>query len=493
MQTRRGFLKTAALGAGALSFGRRARAAARKPNIVLVMSDDQGWGQTGYYGHPLLKTPNLDAMARNGLRLDRFYAGAPVCSPTRASVLTGRSPERTGVPSHGYPLRLQERTLARALQRAGYATAHFGKWHLNGLRGPGAPVLASDTHHPGRFGFDEWLSVTNFFDMDPLMSRGGKFEEFAGDSSEIIVDEALEFIRRKKGEGKPFFVVVWYGTPHSPFRAAERDIRPFAELKAAGRHHHGELVAMDRSIGTLRKGLRELALAEDTLVWFNSDNGGLGGVGVDAVGGLRGKKGTIWEGGLRVPGIIEWPAGVRPRVTSYPASTMDIMPTIVDLLGLPRDSMLDVVDGASLKPLFDREEREIGPRAKPIPFLYAGQAALVDNDYKMVFTKGGGGRPRRVASGKEPDATRYVLYDLARDPKETKDISADRPEVARRLREALAQFMESVDRSRTGADYPEGRITSPGPRPMFWWDSPAYKPYLDEWVKRPEYRRARRR
>lgn len=477
MHTRRSFLKTVALGTGALSFGRRALGSARKPNIILVMSDDQGWGQTGYYGHPLLKTPNLDAMARKGLRLDRFYAGAPVCSPTRATVLTGRSNDRTGVPQHGYALRLQERTLAQALRRAGYATAHFGKWHLNGLRGPGAPVLASDTHHPGHFGFDEWLSVTNFFDMDPLMSRGGKFEEFVGDSSEVIVDEALKFIRRKKGERRPFFVVVWYGTPHSPFRATERDIRPFAELSDAGRHHHGELVAMDRSIGTLRSGLRELGLAEDTLVWFNSDNGGLGGVGVDTVGGLRGKKGTIWEGGLRVPGIVEWPAGVRARVTSCPAATMDIMPTIVDLLGLPRDSMLDVIDGVSLKPLFDREEREIGPRARPIPFLYRGQAALVDNDYKMVFTKQGGGR--------------HLLYDLGRDPKETKDISADKPEVARRLREALSRFMESVDKSRTGADYPEGRITSPEPQPMFWWHSPAYEPYLDEWVKRPEYRRAR--
>jgi arylsulfatase A-like enzyme len=371
-------------------------------------------------------------------------------------------------------LRLQERTLARALRKAGYATAHFGKWHLNGLRGPGAPVLASDTHHPGHFGFDEWLSVTNFFDMNPIMSRGGKFEEFAGDSSEIVVDEALKFVRRTKEEGRPFFVVVWYGTPHSPFRATERDSRPFAKLKGAGRHHHGELVAMDRSMGTLRSGLRELALADDTLVWFNSDNGGLGGVGVDAVGGLRGKKGTVWEGGLRVPGIVEWPAGIRPRVTNYPASTMDIMPTIVDLLGLPRDSMLDVVDGVSLKPLF---EREIAPRTRPIPFLFLGQAALVDNDYKMVFTKQGGGR--------------YALYDLARDPKEAKDISAEKPEVARRLREALSRFMESVGKSKTGADYPEGRITTEERRPMFWWDSPAYKPYLEEWTKRPEYQRAR--
>jgi arylsulfatase A-like enzyme len=448
--------------------------AAQRPNIILVMSDDQGWGQTGYYNHPLLKTPNLDAMARGGLRFDRFYAGAPVCSPTRASVLTGRSNDRTGVPQHGCALRLQELTLAQALRKAGYATGHFGKWHLNGLRGPGAPILEGDTHHPGHFGFYEWLSVTNFFDMNPLMSRGGKFEEFEGDSSEVIVGEVLKFVRRKKEEGRPFFAVVWYGTPHSPWRASEQDARPFAELKDPGRHHHGELVAMDRSLGTLRRGLRELGVADDTLVWFNSDNGGLTGVGADTVGGLRGKKGTIWEGGLRVPCVVEWPARVAPRVTSYPASTMDIMPTIVDLVGLPAESMLDVVDGVSLKPLF---EREIGPRTRPIPFLYRGQAALVDNDHKMVFTGGGGGR--------------YLLYDLRADPKETKDISAERPEVAARLRGALKGFMESVERSRTGADYPEGRITSAQPQSMFWWDSPAYEPYLEEWTKRPEYQRAR--
>ena len=137
------------------------------PNFVLVMADDMGWGQTSYYSHPALMTPNLDAMASAGLRFDRFYAGAPNCSPTRATVLTGRTNDRTGVEDHGFALRRQERTIARALDEAGYATGHFGKWHLNGLRGPGAPVLAEDEHGPGVFGFDEWLSVTNFFEVDP--------------------------------------------------------------------------------------------------------------------------------------------------------------------------------------------------------------------------------------------------------------------------------------------------------------------------------------
>ena len=147
--------------------------AASRPNIILVMADDMGWGQTGYYHHPILKTPNLDAMAKAGLRFDRFYAASAVCSPTRASVLTGRSSMRTGVPSHGHSLRRQEKTIAKALKDADYATGHFGKWHLNGMRGPGVPIFRDDTHNPGTFGFDEWVSVTNFFDRDPIMSRKG--------------------------------------------------------------------------------------------------------------------------------------------------------------------------------------------------------------------------------------------------------------------------------------------------------------------------------
>ena len=169
------------------------------------------------------------------------------------------------------------------------------------------PVLVSDTHHPGVFGFEEWLTVSNFFDMNPLMSRMGKFEEFKGDSSEVIVAEALKFIRRMKAAGKPAFIVIWYGSPHSPWIAAEEDQRAFADLDSKGRQHHGELAAMDRSIGALRDGLRELGMGDDTLIWFNSDNGGLTGIGPDSVGGLRGRKGTMWEGGLRVPGIVEWP------------------------------------------------------------------------------------------------------------------------------------------------------------------------------------------
>ncbi len=451
------------------SLGATTAALAARPNVVLVMADDQGWGQTGYYNHPILKTPHLDAMAKNGLRFDRFYAAGPVCSPTRASVLTGRAHARTGVLSHGYALHLQEKTIARAMKKAGYATGHFGKWHLNGIRGPGVPVLASDAYHPGHMGFDHWLTVTNFFDMNPIMSRMGKFEDFKGDSSEVIVAEALKFIAKNKAAGKPFFTVIWYGSPHSPWVASEKDQIKGEQAKSA--HHHGELVAMDRSIGTLRSGLKKMGLADNTLVWYCSDNGGLAGVGHDSVGGLRGNKGSIWEGGIRVPAIIEWPAGIKPRITKYPASTMDIMPTLVDVIGLPKDSMLAKLDGMSIKPLF---EKEIGPRTKPIPFHYRGKAALIDNNYKLITQKIGG--------------ERYVLFDLVKDKKEEKDLFAAQPKVAARMRKALDAFTDSVTKSQAGADYPEGKVTKEGPHGRFWYAIEEYQPFLAAWAKRPEYK-----
>jgi len=447
---------------------------AARPHIVLVMADDMGWGETGYNHHPVLKTPNLDAMAAAGLRFDRFYAGAPNCSPTRSTVMTGRSNDRCGVQNHGYALRRQEKTLARALQRAGYTTAHFGKWHLNGFSGPGAPVLASDDHNPGEFGFDEWLSVTNFFDRDPLLSRQGKFEAFQGDSSEIIVDEALKFLARHRDSGKPLFTVIWYGSPHAPFSAVESDRTAFGRLATLSQHHYGELVALDRSIGTLRAGLRQLGLADQTLVWFCSDNGGLPEVKPSTVGDLRGFKNSVYEGGLRVPAIIEWPAVItRPRVTAYPAGTIDIFPTLADLLRLPATAMLAPVDGTSLKPLLTAEP---GERKSPLPFRHTNRGAWVDNRFKLVALN--------VTAGK------FELYDLEADPRETKDISAERPEVFGRMRAAFLQWNESVEASVAGRDYPEGRVSEKEPKSRNWMTSPEYAPYLAELLQRPEFKQA---
>lgn len=442
---------------------------AQRPNIVLVMADDQGWGQVGYYNHPYLKTPNLDDMATHGLRFDRFYAGGPVCSPTRASVMSGRTHDRTGVWEHGYPFRLQEKTIAQALKAAGYSTAHFGKWHLNGIRGPGVPVLKDDITNPGALGFDTWLTVTNFFDIDPLMSRMGKFEEFKGDSSEIIVDEALKYITSHKAG--PFFTVIWYGSPHDPFHAYEEDMAPFKDLPEDERNQLGELVALDRSVGTLRKGLRDLGIADNTLVWYCSDNGGLPKFWPSSVGGLRGHKTTIWEGGLRVPGIIEWPAVIKEgRIIKHPAGVVDIFPTVLDILGMDTSSMLRPHDGMSIKHIIEGDTGDVRP--KPLGFHTDGRVAIVDNDYKLVT--------------ENLDEGIFQLFDLIRDPKESKNILYDEPEKAADMIQKFRAFDDSVQASIRGEDYPEGHV-NPQPPSVFWWEMEAYEPYFKEWAKRPEY------
>ena len=440
------------------------------PHIVLVMADDQGWGQTGYYNHPVLKTPNLDAMASGGIRFDRFYAGAPVCSPTRASVLTGRSNDRTGVESHGYALRQQEITLSEILQDAGYATGHFGKWHLNGIRGPGVPILKEDTHGPQNFGFETWVSVTNFFDVNPILSRQGEFEEMKGDSSEIAVNEAVRFIEENHAH-RPTFSVIWFGSPHDPARASKEDRKAFSMLDEKSQNHYGELVAMDRSIGTLFSELSKRKLKTETLVWFCSDNGGLPKIQPGTVGNLRGNKGTIFEGGLRVPGIIHWPDVVeKARITSFPASVLDIMPTILDYLHLKHPNPHHVIDGISLKPVL---QNEVSQREKPIPFRHLKRAAWIDNDYKLLT--------------QNAETERFELYDLKNDPSEANDLASSNPEKLQSMITAFKDWDKSVDQSVEGSDYEAGGLLPGDPDPRFWTEMKSYEPWFDQWRTRWEY------
>lgn len=417
---------------------------AKRPNIVLVMSDDQGWGQVGYMGHPHLKgkTPHLDSMAESGIRFNRFYAAAPVCSPTRASVLTGRVPARTGVPGLHKRLCLQEKTLAQALKKAGYATAHFGKWHLNGVKGSAMPILPDDPNNPGHYGFDEWLSATNYIEMNPLMTHNGKFVYLEGESSILMVEAALKFIEKNKE--RPFFVVIWYGSPHFPYSAFDEDKEGLPKnLDARVASLFGEIIAMDRSVGMLRKGLRDMDIAENTLTWFCSDNGGRDHE-PNSVGGLRGFKGSLYEGGIRVPGIIEWPDHIRPMITDFPASTMDIMPTIIDLLDLPEESMMAVHDGESILPLFEGKTPE---RTHPIPFTMKG-TALIDGQFKLI--KEGNGK-----------GAKWELFDLEKDTKETTDLSAEFPERFEAMKTQAEAMLTSVEASAEGKDYPEGKVIQP--------------------------------
>lgn len=453
-----------------------------RPNIVLLMSDDQGWGETGYNGHPCLQTPVLDEMARTGLRLDRFYAASPLCSPTRASVMTGRHANRSGAFAPNWSTRPQEITVAQLLQKAGYRTGHFGKWHLG-------PVKSQSPLNPHRMGFDEYLSHDNFFEMNPPLSRNGAEPAvIPGEGSMVIVKEAVRFAKKVQAEGAPFFIVIHFGSPHDPYSGLPEDVALYEKLGAEIAGRFAEITAMDRAIGTFRTALQTMGLRENTLVWFNSDNG-ITQEGIPEAqrpslfnGYWRGKKGDLYEGGLRVPAIIEWPARIAtPRSSSAVCVTSDILPTLIDLLELKYPDPRRPLDGISLKTLLiggswdarpspvgfwryaaqpeknnerwltEEESRGTTPttRNPAIPFLnfkhpvaktenFSGEAAWMENRYKLIVSQNGAA---------------HELYDLQADPGETRDISNLHPEIVSRMTKALQTWQRSVERSLTGADY----------------------------------------
>lgn len=481
-----------------------ARAAAPAlPNIVLLMGDDHGWDETGYNGHPHLKTPVLDEIARTGLRLDRFYSGGSSCSPTRGTVITGRHHLRYGIFNPGYSLRPEEISIAQILRARGYATGHFGKWHLG-------PVKAASPTNPRAMGFDEYLSHDNFFELDPWLSRNGAApEQFKGESSEIIVAEAQRFIDRAKRENRPFFVVIWFGSPHEPYQALPRDLMLYDNLPAdfatkrvrltsneTGRNvqrpqrevlreRFAEITAMDRSIGHLRDHLRRANLRDNTLLWYCGDNGTP--TEANATVPFRGEKGHIYEGGIRVPGVLEWPARIKqPLVSDVTTVTNDILPTLCALTGAPLPTR--PLDGINLEPVFAGTLRErsdplcfwngraraanagrgapyldpelqkgttplvkLGPDGAPTrdfqnfhqPDIrdsdYAGPRAIIHGPHKLVLDGA-------ANAGAE-------LFDLRADPAEKKNLIAAHPELAARLREQLHTWQRSVLDSLTGADY----------------------------------------
>jgi arylsulfatase A-like enzyme len=290
--TRRGFLSATAGGAAALGLGVARRATgtrtsppAARPNIILAMTDDQGWAGVGYEGvFPFLRTPHLDEMARSAVRFDRFYAAAPWCSPTRVSCMTGRCPARSNSHKPGDGLQPQDRTIAQVLRAQGYATGHFGKWHL-GRPGP-----------EGR-GYEECLwTGNNVGHVDPTYTGAkGEKVKLQGEDCDLLVGRTLDFARRAGAAGRPFFVTLWFHVPHSPYGTTPEFEALYADLPEGKRAFWGQLSALDASMGKLRAGLRDLKVAENTLLWFHSDNGGVGGTSGD----LRAAKGSLYEGGRR--------------------------------------------------------------------------------------------------------------------------------------------------------------------------------------------------
>ncbi len=449
-------------------------AEAKRPNIVLVMADDQGWGDTGYTGHPFVQTPALDAMASEGFVFDRFYAAAPVCSPTRASVLTGRHPIRAKVPNHGRYMRSQENTLAEALQAAGYVTGIFGKVHL-GSGQPNSPA------NPSAMGFDEWVVGLNFFDNDPYLSRNGKVEQFQGKGSVVLMDEALAFLEKHKQGDRPMFTVVWFPSPHDPHQEVPEGPSLYDGKAHAG--YYREITLLDQQVGRLRSELSRMGLAENTILWYCSDNGGL----VEASSGGRAKKGSIYEGGLRVPSIVQWPARHLKGRTAVPVTTCDMYPTLLAMAGVTASNPhpLDGID------VTDIMAGTVEKRSKPMGFWHqfqGGQATWSDRLLKDIMEKQQAGKPtphnparmrkdidefpqfaedtvkghaawndwpwklHRFNEGKT-----YELYNLEDDPMETNNL-VEKPELQARLKtmqQSLDTWMRSVVRSINGRDYQE--------------------------------------
>lgn len=445
--------------------------ARQRPNIILVMADDQGWGDVGFNGHPFVKTPALDAMAEDGFVFDRFYAAAPVCSPTRASVMTGRNPIRTKVPNHGRYMRPHEQTIAETLKAAGYVTGIFGKVHL-GSGQPDSPC------NPSGMGFDEWVIGLNFFDNDPYLSRNGRIEHRKGKGSVIAMDDALTFLRKHKDGDPPMFAIVWFPSPHDPHQEVPEGPPLYVGEKQAG--YYREITLLDQQVGRLRDELRNMHIADNTILWYCSDNGGL----VESTSGGRKRKGSIYEGGLRIPSIVEWPVKRLKGRSAVPAFTCDIYPTLMSMAGIPLVAP-HPLDGIDVSGIISGDTTQ---RSRPLGFWHSfqrGQSTWSDRILKAIMEKQQAGAPvphdpqrmrkdvddfpqfaEETATGHAAwndwpwklhriNGTKYELYNLSDDPMENTDRSAD-PEQRQRLQQMKGQlhdWMRSVVRSINGEDY----------------------------------------
>ncbi len=430
------------------------------PNILVILADDLGYGDLGSYGHHTLKTPALDQLAREGIRLTSAYAASALCSPSRAALLTGRTPFRTGIeswipPDEDVQLGRLEVTIATLLKRRGYATFMAGKWHVNG----GLDVAAHA--QPGDHGFDHWLAlhawaIPNHKDPDNFFRDGKAVGEIKGYAAQIVVDEAIAFLE-KRDTRTPFFVYLPFAEPHgtiaSPpwFTALYSSLTtgepiPFPNLdrvpdNLAARgpgEYYANVTHMDYQVGRLLARLEQLGLRDDTLVIFTSDNGP---VTADwrhwyevnlygSTGGLRGRKADLYEGGIRVPMIARWPGRVPAgAVAEAPVSGYDLLPTLASVVGFPLPADRSI-DGEDVSPALRGGPFE---RRRPLFWEFEDDQgfhyALRDGNLKLLADRSLGKRR---------------LYDLKSDPFEVNDLASQKPDVVERLLAAVRAQQESL-------------------------------------------------
>jgi arylsulfatase A-like enzyme len=400
-----------------------------KPNVVVFLTDDQGWGDLSMNGNTNLSTPNVDSLAMDGASFDRFYV-CPVCSPTRAEFLTGRHHVRSGVYSTsagGERMDLDETTVADLFKKAGYSTGAFGKWH-NGMQFP---------YHPLGRGFDYFYGFCSghwghYF--DPLLERNGKPVRGKGFCIDDFTNEAMGFIERSVKKEKPFFAYLPYNTPHSPMQVPDRwwnkfkdkqldDLMRNRNPQKESRLHLLAALAMceniDWNVGRLLKKLDELKVTEDTIVLFFHDNGPNG---TRWNGDMEGRKGSTEEGGTRSPLLIRWPKGIKAGTKVMEiASARDLLPTLTDLAGISSKTR-KLLDGKSLKPLLSGKEKRW--QSRTLISTWKGRVGARNQRFRL----GHKGR----------------LFDMHDDPGQRVDVTRKFPEIARDLKSSVEDFRNEV-------------------------------------------------
>ncbi|MBM3333071.1 sulfatase-like hydrolase/transferase [Candidatus Sumerlaeota bacterium] len=423
------------------TIGMASRTPGKRANFVVILCDDLGYGDLGCYGHPVIKTPRLDKLASEGIKLTDCHSSAPVCSPSRIGMLTGRTPHRLGIddwipqdsPIH---LKRSEITVAALLRKAGYATCHSGKWHCAGTLDGSQPT-------PGDHGFDHWFSTQNnaapsHRNPTNFVRNGKRVGPLEGYSSPLIVGEAIEWLRGLK-PGQPFALFVWFHSPHEPVATAERFVAMYPKADNADQaEYFGNVTQMDQEVGRLMDELDKMGHRDDTLVLFTSDNGPetlnrYRGAqrSYGSPGPLRGMKLHLYEGGTRVPGIVRWPGRAKAGVVSdEPVNNTDALPTLCEIAGVepPRDR---IIDGASILPILEGKKIE-----RQIPLYWQYDIAIGDpkvtmrqGDWKILAHKG---------------LAKFELYNLRDDLVEKNDLSQQEPQRLKDMSETLVALHEQI-------------------------------------------------